>query len=582
MSAKSIKWLFFTLVFILFFVLLQLTCEYHFYYIEQDQLFRFSTRYFNSKISIPGGFSLWISYLILQFFGIKYAGALLLSLLLTSITFFVILIMKRLGSKQTFLLLGLLPSVFLMFAQYNIYYRTQGTVAFLFMVMAFFVYLFFHSPIHRFIYGVITIALLFLVAGPVFSLYTICLLIGELWLSSANKQLTSLLFVVVAGMVAFAAVYYGKMSDYKFALLPDFYYNPLIKAPLYSLFAWLTLLLCVLTAMTSSLIKGPLTSGKKIALLCIQTILLVGVIYQTNKKLYDPQTNKYKQLNYYVYTSQWDKIIELGKKEKTTNYLHLNILNMALAEKGLLADQMFAFNQKGPYSLVVEGKVPVLLSDVYFTMGDIASAQRFAFEAYTSSEDLVNPRMLQRLVQTNLIFGAYPVAEKYIFMLEQSPMYKDWAINQRKFLYNDAAVEQDVLLGSKRRGLPEEASEYDTRGIIIDLEKIAVANPSDKSAIQYLGAIHLLNKDMENFSKLMDKYYGTEVLPSLPKSFQEAVTILRINSPEKYSNYQISEETKLKFADFNKVVAENQHNANVPGLMNSLYGNTYWYYYMFK
>lgn len=45
-----------------------------------------------------------------------------------------------------------------------------------------------------------------------------------------------------------------------------------------------------------------------------------------------------------------------------------------------------------------------------------------------------NPRMLKRLVQTNLIYGAYPVAEKYIRILENTFYYKDWAKSQRKFL----------------------------------------------------------------------------------------------------------------------------------------------------
>ena len=56
--------------------------------------------------------------------------------------------------------------------------------------------------------------------------------------------------------------------------------------------------------------------------------------------------------------------------------------------------------------------VSCLLSDVYFTMGAIASSQEMAFEAFVSAMGDGNPRMLKRLVQTNLIFGDYPVAEK--------------------------------------------------------------------------------------------------------------------------------------------------------------------------
>ena len=69
-------------------------------------------------------------------------------------------------------------------------------------------------------------------------------------------------------------------------------------------------------------------------------------------------------------------------------------------------------------------------------MGDLSSAQKFAFEGYVSSVD-GNPRLLQRLVQTNILTGAYAVAEKYIRILEQTLFYKEWAAEWRKYLYRD-------------------------------------------------------------------------------------------------------------------------------------------------
>ena len=93
----------------------------------------------------------------------------------------------------------------------------------------------------------------------------------------------------------------------------------------------------------------------------------------------------------------------------------MNYLNMALAREGMLGDQMFAFDQREPRSLMVNwnktAEVSALLSDVYFAIGDIASAQEMAFEGNVAVHGYGSPRMLMRLVQTNLIYGAYPVAE---------------------------------------------------------------------------------------------------------------------------------------------------------------------------
>lgn len=84
---------------------------------------------------------------------------------------------------------------------------------------------------------------------------------------------------------------------------------------------------------------------------------------------------------------------------------------------------MFAFDQHGPQGLLASWNktftVSTLLSDAYFTLGEIALSQEMAFEGYVTVIGAGNPRNLQRLVQTNLIYGTYPIAEKYISILEK-------------------------------------------------------------------------------------------------------------------------------------------------------------------
>ena len=144
-------------------------------------------------------------------------------------------------------------------------------------------------------------------------------------------------------------------------------------------------------------------------------------------------------------------------------------LNMALANKGELSDKMFNFDQRGPQGLLVQWNksenISCMLSDIYFTMGATASSQEMAFEGYVSAMEDGNPRMLKRLVQTNLIYGTYPVAEKYISILEKTYAYRDWAQSQRKYLYNDEVVESDPILGTRRRMLPDRNSLAMIKGV---------------------------------------------------------------------------------------------------------------------
>ena len=67
---------FWLIVFGALFAFLQMCFEYHFYYIEQSQLFLFSEAYIRNKLLLPGGFSMLVAEFLVQFFIRPYVGAL--------------------------------------------------------------------------------------------------------------------------------------------------------------------------------------------------------------------------------------------------------------------------------------------------------------------------------------------------------------------------------------------------------------------------------------------------------------------------------------------------------------------------
>lgn len=578
-------WLFYLMAFVSFVIFLQFTSEYHFYYIEQNYLFRYSVNYFTSITAAPGGYALFSSIFLLQFFGIKYMGAIIMAFLLTIILFFTAQISKKISGNNVSIILCLLPVVLLMFAQFDEYYKLQGTVAFLFAVVAIYCYTFINKLPNRMFYLIITIPILYVLVGSVFSLFAITIIVYELLLKKEKKWVICMTTLILTALTAVITVNFGLSANYKFALLPDFYYNPLLK-PLIPmlLYAWLSFIFCIFIGRLLILIKKefPTTFGKTIIAFSVQLIIIITVVFVTNKKLYDPDRENYIRFDYYSYTSQWDKVIELYNQTERNNSLYLNILNIALAEKGILADVMFEYEQNGFSSVLVNNQMPKLYTDIFYTMGDIASSQRFAFESYVTYDEMISARMLKRLIETNLIFGAYSVAEKYISILEQSLMYKAWATDYKKFLYNDQAIENDPVLGSKRRGLPKEEIEFYATGITDILEKIAIANPSNQTAIQFLGAIYLLNKDIAGFGEIIKKYYGTNVIPLLPKSFNEALALLIDDNVDEYGDYEIPQAIQSKFNELKSTIIENQKNPYLETLIKNQNGDTYWYYYLFN
>ena len=57
------------------FIFLQEYSKFHFFFIEQSQLFQFTGEYISEKLAMPGGFALTLSEFLVQFFIYPYAGA---------------------------------------------------------------------------------------------------------------------------------------------------------------------------------------------------------------------------------------------------------------------------------------------------------------------------------------------------------------------------------------------------------------------------------------------------------------------------------------------------------------------------
>jgi hypothetical protein len=561
---------------------LQGTNAYHFLFIEQNQLFLFSGSYIGEGVMAPGGVALLVGEFLVQFFVLPYAGAVVTALLLTGVGVLTGLICKRIAPGVPLYLFYFLPVLSLLFMHFNFNYQIQGTVAFVFLLLFVYLYLSVGAFRWRLLMAVLIVPVLYWLGGPVACLYACCVFLWEA-LNRTRGWYWMLPVVLEAAMIGWANMYVANVSDYKFAFLPDMYFHTRLTAPFCIYFSWLSLPV-VLTA--AYLLRGRKPEKKKTRIMAdaVQVLLIAGLSWISIPAYNNTNSAKLKQLDYYTRTGQWDKIIE-NCEGRLTNYLYLCYLNMALAEKGMLADKAFTFDQRDIQGLLIPwnktASASTLLSDVHFTAGTIAVAQEKAFESYVSSLGYGNPRMLQRLVQTNLIYGEYPVAEKYLELLEKTFYYSDWAKEHRKFLYNDAEVEKDAVLGEKRKGLPETNYLSDPDRIEKDLLSVAEQYPPNRKAIEYVGVGYLLMKNLGAFENLINRYYPTDVLPSLPVSFQEAVIILYETNPEMWDHYQVSEAIIRRFADFKGLIKANRGNPPVAEAIR-LFGDTYWCYFMFK
>lgn len=564
------------------FLLLQQTNAYHFFYMEQSQLFLFTDYYLASKASVPGGLASYAGDFLSQFFILPYAGAAITAGLLTLVTLLTALICKRMAPGIPLYILYLLPATMLLFMHFNFNYLIQGSIAFLMLLFLLFFHIRIHSFRGRMVYALLSTLFLYWFGGAVVNLYAVSLLLWEL----LNNRKTSYWFlfpVMEAFLLSWLSIRMAWIGELRFAFLPDAYFHDRLTSPTVIYFAWISLpVVLILTC----LFRKQTTNWKREAVISTVQLVFIGLLFYWSFPRYnDVKSAYFKELDYHTRHGQWDTIIDRFQA-KATNYLYLCYLNMALAEKGELAERMFTFDQRTANGLMVNWNkttsVSSLLSSIHFTIGNMALAQEMAFECNVSAIGECNPFMLQRLVQTNLIYGAYPVAEKYLDILSNSLFYRKWAEEHRRFLQNDAAVEQDPLLGAKRRNLIEDNYlSYPTERIR-DFINLAEYNPSNRAPFEYLGAAYLLSKDVMGFRQFIEHYYGTPVLPSLPKSYQEAIIAASEGEPEYWTSYDIPEDTIKRFQEFKKQILANRNNGNPANLLRRSFGDTYWFYFMFK
>lgn len=565
------------------FLFLQHYFEFHFYYVEQLQLFLYHRAFLSDLLFSFGGLSELISRWLLQFFIHPKMGALITTALLLAIAILMNSVTKKINPKISLILIPLLSSVFIFFLHLNHNYYIAGTVAYIFALAAFLFYLHTQRPIANLIVSTLFTLLLFWWAGPTAFLFAVTVTLWQ-FLTTRKRVLHALTPLFVFVILAFVSVRLSWVGDYRQTFLPAIYFHPKLTPPPIIYFPWGLMLLLVVI---SHLLRNLNISRRLQYVVVAGQLLIVPVIVYTLIPTHGQHSSaEYKKMDYYLRMEGWSDIIE-GSKKPITNLLHAYYLNIALMETNQLGHQFLMFDQKGTKGLVpIEDKgLPSLMvsNELNFTLGDIAASQRFAFEANLTVSKTGSPRLYKRLIQTNLINGEYAVAEKYIQLLEQTHAYKKWAMEQRRFLYNDKAITDDPLLGKKRRGLPMDNYLLASHDPVHKVNSLLKADPTNRSAFDYLASIFLFEKQVSLFIELVDEYCTTEEsLADLPEKFQEGIIVYYESDPSAWERYNVNPRVTEKYINYKQLYLENRSDPRVADILYRSFGNTYWLYLMFN
>lgn len=549
-----------------------------FRYQEESQLFIPALWNVSEQYLVPGGFITFVGQFLIQCYHLPMFSVLVNTALLISVSAVINRLLQEYNNYCYNFPLSLIPVCWLMNVGIRNNYLIDGNVALLLMLLSVIPLLYMKDRIMITLYSLFSTVLLFVLGGNIAIYYSIFLSVYSITLHAKSNlrfyplaslfpALIVLLFPVELGLyVPFTEAF--KPEEYlEIQLLPDYYIN----------YAWMIFCVILLVVVFISFALSFLNSKTKKN---IASVLCFGALFFTLScnmpDNTDKQNRMLNELSFLSDEEQWDAIINKYKNRNINDYISLNYLNMALAKKGMLAENMFAFDQKGPKSLVAPWNRTLymdnLLCDIHFMTGDLAMSESYALDAMTQSKRGGNTRALRRLVQINLLRGEYALAGKYIALLEQMPFYKEWADEYSGYLSEPERMSDNPEL--KGKILPPDS--LDNLMSLMTTEKLwNVHTAENRIGWEYLGCYYLLDKNLSKFNSYIEES-GVE---HLPRHFQEA---LLIEGSDSVSNNLVSDKTRQRFESFRKVMAHfSKNNGDVSAIYNE-FGDTYWFYYYFK
>ena len=571
---------------ILFGIHLQQTQEYLFFFREKLMVFYNDASIIAQRYLGVGGLGLMLTHWLTQFFILDYVGAIITALLGVLSAYMLWVSMPRSKRPVIMLPLFILPFVFQCHALFDIYYSYQGVVAFfLFSLFALGYRLLADrtsNPNLNILWASILTLLLFYIGGAVGFLLAIYIFVIEL----IDKPLQSwrlLIPVLIILIVSAICISRGVLPLWRNAITNESYYEPILQATNFFYTSWV---LAVVLPLLAPLFIS-FESKMKAILVVVCSVVMLGIVCAFS--VYSADRNQQKMypmiaMDHYINEHDWEGLLNTPYCQ-SSNFILMNRVNLALSHTGRFLDDFFKYPQIAPYSILTELKELALdveiittLSEIFWQMDNIASADEKAFNSYEGLR-YGSPSNLQMLVRTSLVFGRYQHAEKYIKMLEKTTFYKKWATSQRRFLYNDKAVEADPEYGSKRKSLPVGTREFiQAQGPYYDLLVTIRTNPKAVAARDYAIGYLLLANDIPHINAFIEEFYGTEVMPKMPLRLQEAAVAANETNLNWCREHGVEESVIDKYQQLRRELLQSRQTGNkVP---NALIQNryTYWYY----
>lgn len=579
-------------------------------YYGQQIGFNTSPDFFKSNLYNPGGISNYLADFISQFFIYNIPGSFLIVAVASIQGFIALNIVNRFAGKTkwSFAIFSvvLLPAIMVL-CDYHYPYHASIRLMFVFL----FTWLFSiinqkFTKLSNYIWPVMALLLFYLASGAaliIFAVSSALIAVHTKTLKQWGIQVP--LYILTGAALPWLA--------YKFvfpANLLNLYRLTEIKHPemltyvtYYQLYAYYFILPLILIAVFFLKYKPKNTSattkpakGKKEAkpgffrrvsvIISLQVFVCAGIGYFMFLKSFDSLSKKLHYIEYYAETGQWTEILKVAETINVYDFRVNYHIDRAYAHLGQLPEQLFNYPQllgsKGVFfdTSTMNGSFTMPTSDLYYDLGFMSEAAHWAFEAQTLWPN--SPRVLKRLVMINLVNKRYDLAEKFLKVLDQNMLCKDWVDKYEKYITDTSLADNDNEIAEKRRFSPTKKAVNSNP--LENMMLLIETNHDNRMAYDYLLSLCLLDSNFPDFIRYIQNYRYYKI-KTLPRSWAEALSvyILKIKSIPPFVDEQtISKECMDRFKAFNDTMLKFNNNKDAAqNTMRRDFENTFWYYMLY-
>lgn len=557
---------------------------------EQYQMFLFDTGYFLERIVLPGGLADYISEFLVQFYYMPVLGGAIIALLLMGIQAAVWGLMKQYGARHDFpgYLLSFLPSIALWCAMGDQNVLLSFVVALFGALVIGWIHNRFHNRLVKVVFELVSTALVYWFLGPVVFLYA-ALMIGDTLKNAKQKgnvfsgigYSVCILVLTIAWILLTTQTLQYPL--YRIFAGLNYYRYPGAISPLpFVVMIWAVVIpfLGMIPCRQKSLQK--LQQSKVVIVLSY--VLVIVASWFGIKASFDEMTYELIDYDFLVRTEQWDKIIEKAEKKPATTPLSVSCVNLALSQKGMLADRLFEFYQNGGEGLFPtftrDMISPVSTAEIFFRLGMVNDAERYMFEAQEAIPNYrKSARLTRRIIECDIINGNYKVAAKLLRRLQKTLFYSNWANQTMALLGNEKAINRHPIYG-KLRKYREKKQDFlfSDREMDQMLGLLFLNDNHNKMAYEYLMCYELLQRDMEKFMQ----YYPLGrfvVYDHIPRTFQEILigNWMKTHSDPRTIPYSVDAQNVNNTLNFIQLYMQNPKD---PQLGQQPYVSNAWHYVM--